>query len=154
MRLAQWASVRFASFNLLWMILDGAFAGFAAATTAEHDAARTGLKFARPQPPLFLTCPCPVQGRPRWTRVNCSRTSELTGRRGQADRWCVSIRTAHVTIRTPSESSQRALSRRQVFVTQSSARSYFDFSEPLVRDRVPQASWRTLDALWTPVDAF
>ena len=62
MRLAQWASVRFASFNLLWMILDGAFAGFAAATTAEHDAARTVRTVPSPYPrPRQPTHPTVVQ---------------------------------------------------------------------------------------------
>ena len=40
----------------------------------------------------------------------------LTGRRGQQNGWCVSIRTPHTMIRTTSESSQHAALPRQVVV--------------------------------------
>ena len=56
----------------------------------------------------------------------------LTGRQGQQNGWCVSIRTPHTMIRTTSESSQRAALPRQVAVWPTSKNAISISARPLV----------------------
>ena len=128
-------------------------ARFCLATADDHDAGRTGLRFGHPQPSLFLTCSCPVQGLPRCTWVNYVCTNELTGRRVQAKPWCVSIRTPPKTIRISFKSFRHAFSRPQIAAAHGRVRSARSFSfsllPPLVVSFLPVVRSEFSFRFWT-----